>query len=94
MIPILFGTAIVLIAVLAYIALARRTRVDSSLAQRARDNFEESFPPISDAEFLALCSPGTSPEVALKVRRMVAEYFGIEYERVHPSTRFVQDLDH
>ena len=50
------------------------------------------YPPISDAEFVARCSPGTSPEVALKVRRIVAEFFGVEYERVHPSTRFFEDL--
>jgi hypothetical protein len=52
----------------------------------------EQFPPISDDEFLARCTPGTSREVALKVRRIVAHHFGIEYERVHPSTRFIDDI--
>jgi hypothetical protein len=60
-----------------------------TMAQEIRDSFHQQFPPISDAEFLALCKPGTSPEVALKVRRIVAEYFDVEYERVHPSTNFV-----
>jgi hypothetical protein len=54
--------------------------------------FEERFPPISDAEFLARCSPGVDPKVALKVRQIVAEYFAIEYERVHPSMTFIEDI--
>ena len=71
-----------ILAVLFLIALAVRNRAD----------FEERFPPISDAEFLAGCRPGVDPKVALKIREIVAEYFGIAYERVHPSMRFVDDL--
>jgi acyl carrier protein len=41
---------------------------------------------------LALSSPGVSPEVALKVRRIVADHFAIEYERVHPSMTFIEDV--
>ena len=63
-----------------------------AMAKRSRDAFNERFPPISDAEFLARCRPGTSPQVALKVRRLVAEHLAIEYERVYPSTDFVEDL--
>ena len=81
MISILFVVAIVS-TVLVCIARARR---DSAA-------FEERFPPISDAEFLARCPPGTSPEIALKVRRLVADHFAVEYERVHPSTDFIKDL--
>ncbi|VTR91970.1 Uncharacterized protein OS=Pirellula staleyi (strain ATCC 27377 / DSM 6068 / ICPB 4128) GN=Psta_3621 PE=4 SV=1 [Gemmata massiliana] len=62
------------------------------LAKWRRRMFEEQFPPISDAEFLALCTPGTDPKVALKVRRIVADHFAVEYERVYPSTRFIEDL--
>jgi hypothetical protein len=61
-------------------------------AKRDRDVFRARFPPMSDAEFLARCPPGTSPAVALKVRRMVAEHFAVAYERVHPSTGFIDDL--
>lgn len=57
-----------------------------------RAAFEKRFPPISDAEFLARCPPGTDPAVALKVRRIVAKHFAIEYERVYPSTSFIEDL--
>jgi hypothetical protein len=54
--------------------------------------FNERFPPISDAEFLAKCKPGTNPEVALKVRRMVAEYFAVAYDRVAPEMTFIEDI--
>jgi hypothetical protein len=55
--------------------------------------FNERFPPISDDEFLAQCPSGTSREVALKVRRIVADQLGVEYERIYPSSSFVNDLD-
>jgi hypothetical protein len=58
----------------------------------SRADFRERFPPITDAEFLARCKPGTDPRVALKVRRIVADHFAIEYERVHPSMTFVEDI--
>ena len=75
--------AIVLVAVaVAFIAMVRHDR----------EAFNDRFPPISDAEFLARCTPGTNPEVALKVRRIVAKHFAIEYERVHPSMTFIEDI--
>jgi hypothetical protein len=54
--------------------------------------FQEKFPPITDDEFVARCTPGTSRRVALAVRRLVAEHLGVEYARVHPSCSFVDDL--
>ena len=62
-----------------------------TMVSDARD-FKERFPPISDAEFLARCPPGTKPEVALMVRRIVAEHFVIEYDRVDPSMNFIEDV--
>ena len=56
------------------------------------EKFNRQFPPISDAEFLARCTPGTRPEVALKVRQIIADQLAVEYERIYPSTRFVDDL--
>ena len=82
MIPILVGLSVLVLLVLVFLAAATRQR-------RA---FEQDFPPISDAEFLARCTPGTDPEVALKVRRIVADRLAVEYERLYPSTRFVDDL--
>jgi hypothetical protein len=61
-------------------------------ALRRHRQFEQRFPPISDAEFVARCNSGVSPEVALTVRRHVADALGVEYERVYPSSRFVEDL--
>jgi hypothetical protein len=61
-------------------------------ARRQRAVFEDRFPPISESEFVARCSRGTTPEVALKVRRIVAEALGVDYERVYPSSRLVEDL--
>ena len=50
------------------------------------------FPPISDEEFVALCTPGTSPDVALRVRRIIAKHLAVDYDQVHPSMNFVEDL--
>lgn len=54
--------------------------------------FEDRFPPISDDEFVARCTPGTSRHVALTVRRIVAAHLAVEYERVHPSLLFIEDV--
>ena len=54
--------------------------------------FAEKFPPISDEEFVSRCTPGTSPEVALKVRRIIADFLAVPYERVHPSMSFIEDI--
>lgn len=62
------------------------------LMKQDRRPFEQRFPPISDAEFLACCAPGTDPAIALKVRRIIADQLGIDYERIHPSMTFVEDL--
>ncbi len=61
-------------------------------AWRDHKAFVEKFPPISDAEFLTRCRPGTDPDVALKVRRIISESLGVDYERIYPSSRFVEDL--
>jgi hypothetical protein len=60
--------------------------------KRKRLDFEARFPPISDDEFVARCAPGTNREIALKVRRIVAKQLGVEYERIYPSSSFVNDL--
>lgn len=72
-------------------ALAAAALIAAISAGHARA-LRERFPPLSDAEFLARCRPGTNPAVALKVRRMVAAHFAIEYARVHPEMTFVDDL--
>jgi hypothetical protein len=57
-----------------------------------RADLQEQFPPLSDAEFVARCAPGTDPLVALRVRRILADCLWVEYERIYPSSRLVEDL--
>lgn len=57
-----------------------------------RKAFNECWPPITDEEFMAACPPGTDRFIALKVRRIVSEQLGLEYSRLHPAMRFVEDL--
>lgn len=73
-----------MIPIVAGVALA--VLVGVVWALRARAAYEERFPPISDAVFLAGCRPGTAPVVALKVRRIVADHFAIEYARVSSAS--------
>jgi hypothetical protein len=82
MADVLVSSGIVLTAALAAAAWMWRERV----------TYRERFPPISDVEFLARCRPGVNPDVALRVRRLVAEHFAVEYERIHPSMTFVEDI--
>src|SRR4029077_8815390 len=79
MIPTVVGIILLLIFLITGFFLQRRRRAA----------FEMRFPPISDAEFMALCPPGTKPAIALKVRRILADQLGVEYERIYPSSRIV-----
>ncbi len=53
---------------------------------------EEKWPPISEDEFIRRCSPGVDRERALKVRRIIADQLGVDYDRIYPEQRFVEDL--
>ena len=52
----------------------------------------DKWPPITDDDFIRRCSPGVDRERALTVRRIISEQLGVEYARVYPEQRFVQDL--
>jgi hypothetical protein len=54
--------------------------------------YRNQWPPISEDEFIRRCSPGVNRERALKVRRIVSEQLGVDYDRVYPEQRFVEDL--
>jgi hypothetical protein len=41
---------------------------------------------------LRRCSPGVNPDVALRVRRIMSDQLGVEYCRVYPDPRLVEDL--
>jgi hypothetical protein len=60
--------------------------------KRRQVAFEQHFPPLSDNEFVARCTPGIDRVVALKVRRILADCLCVEYERIYPSSRLVEDL--
>lgn len=53
---------------------------------------QKKWPPISEEEFLRRCSPGVNPQRALKVRRIISQQLGIDYDRIYPEQRFVEDL--
>lgn len=53
---------------------------------------KDQWPPISEDEFIRRCSPGVDRGRALKVRRIIAEQLGVDYERVYPAQSFVDDL--
>lgn len=55
-------------------------------------NFAARFPPITDDEFMARLPPGTNRDIALKVRRIIADQLAVEYERIYPESSFVNDL--
>ncbi len=38
-----------------------------------------------------MCKPGVNPAVALRVRRIVSENFGIHYDRIYPADSFRED---
>jgi hypothetical protein len=51
-----------------------------------------AIPPLTDDEFMARLPPGTNRDIALKVRRIVADQFAVEYGQITPETSFVNDL--
>ena len=55
---------------------------------RRISEFNDRFPPISDAEFLACYRPDTDPEIALRVRRFMSKTLSVESERIYPSSSF------
>lgn len=63
------------------------------LHKRDVARFNDRFPPIDDDEFVRRCGPGANRDVAIRVRRIVSEQLGVEYERVYPEQKFVDDLD-
>lgn len=53
---------------------------------------KDKWPPIDDDEFIRRCHPGVNRDVAIRVRQIVAEQLGVEYECVYPEQNFVDDL--
>jgi hypothetical protein len=75
---------ILLLAIIAtFVVLCEQRRVAA---------FNKRFPPTDDDEFVRRCGPGVRRETALRVRRIIAEQLGIEYEQVYPEQSFANDL--
>lgn len=85
----MFGVVLLLLVFAAFALI-----VIFGLRSDKRDfsDFETRFPPITDEQYLALFPAGTNPEVALKVRRMVADQFMVPSAQIYPSSRFYEDL--
>jgi hypothetical protein len=75
------------------VSLLTATNVPGSLHRWCKASFNARFPPIDDDEFVRRCGPGVSRDVALRVRRIVSNSLGIDYERVYPEQTFAGDLD-
>ena len=68
---------------------------DDSEEQRIGEQnriYDETHPPISDEEYLALCDSSIDPDVALEVRGLLADVAGIDREIIYPDARLVSDL--
>ncbi len=54
------------------------------------------WPPISDDEFMrryeAMVGRSADRDIALRVRKIISEQLGVDYERVYPEQKFVDDL--
>jgi hypothetical protein len=48
--------------------------------------------PVTDEAFIAACSPGVNPEVALRVRDTLVDTFGVSPENIHPDMELL-DLE-
>ena len=83
-----FVSVVATVCIVTVCIVATRQRRARMLAE-----FRQRFPPIDDQEFLRRRSPGVNAETALRVRRVVAEQLGIDYDRVYPEQSFVDDLD-
>ncbi len=81
-------TDIVIALFIAAVILVLMASVSSTMSS----SFNERWPPISDDEFLARCSPGTTRETALRVRRIISEQLGVPYDQIYPEQDFVNDL--
>lgn len=79
-----FAIFICIVAVVSLVALFFHHRQQ---LERAAE-----FPPISDEEYLRRCGPDVRPEVALGVRRVLADALGLDEATIYPEHRLVEDL--
>lgn len=85
----MFGVKVIAMGACVIIAIVSCAIVE----YRRMKRFREKYPPISDDEFMAKLPPGTSRDVALRVRDIVSIQLGVDRERIHPDSKFVDLID-
>ena len=51
-----------------------------------------THPPISDEQYLQQFDWDVDPEIALKVRAILTDALGVDYETIYPDARLISDL--
>ena len=80
----LYGFYIAIVVVIVLLAFA---------ADNSTIELDKKWTPIDDDEFMRRCPEGTDRDTALKVRRIVSEQLGVDYDRIYPEQNFRRDLD-
>lgn len=88
----LFVTIFACVAVAAGARIAWPLVVDGRNFARHWDVCCEIQPPISDEEFSQLCDAAVNRDVALRLRAMIRDCTGIDYDRIYPNTQLMQDV--
>ena len=83
---------VTLLAVIMVVYLIGICAESSSWLADSFKTFNQRWPAISEDEFVAKCGPGTDRDKALRVRVIISEQLGVDYDRIHPEQNFVQDL--
>lgn len=52
--------------------------------------FYKKWPAIDEDEFVRRCSPETNREVAIKVRKIISDVSGEDYEHIHPEQQLIE----
>ena len=58
--------------------------------QKYRDVWLSKYQPMSDDEFMEQLPAGTSREIGLRVRTIVAKQTGVPRDRIRPDSKFME----
>lgn len=83
---------LMLLVLISIVALTLDSRSEKQRRLRVQEKYADLIP-VSDEAFVAACSPRVNPEVALKVRDIIVDQFGIPAERIHPNMTLL-DLEY
>lgn len=88
---VLFGLAVIFPLLVAVGVLLTCCLVSRFSHQEPKEPRRDMSRTVSDEEFLAACSV-KDPDVALRVRKVLADCLGLDEHEIHPEDRIVQDL--